>query len=119
MLIKTRLLSLPREIADVRDGILTQHNSLADLNEQKRKWEVEQSGKIANAVGEDGKSLYSNDVKRQAALAEIKEKNTDYIQLDITIKNVTDTIKKQEIQLERLCNEQSNLRAICRLGSEE
>lgn len=73
---------------------------------------------IANAVDENGKAVYSNDTKRKAELERRKE-NEDYQGLLEAMDEAKLEKELMAIRLDKLYNEQSNLRAICRLEGQE
>lgn len=114
MMIKDRLLKLPDEIKEMKIELINADKRLEHYIEEVKKWELMELDLIANEVNEDGKVIYSNDTKRKAELERRKE-GEDYQRL---LKALDDARLEKDliyIELDRLYNEQSNLRAICRL----
>ncbi len=114
-MIKDRLLNLPNEIEEKKLELFNKTQGLEDIKARIKTWELMEIVDISNEVDEKGKAVYSNDTKRQAELQERKDNSDVY-------KNYTDIAKSLEIEianinikLDKLFNEQSNLRAICRL----
>jgi len=113
-MIKDRLLKLPDEIKEMKIELINADKRLEHYNEEVKKWELRELDLIANEIDEDGKAKYSNDTKRKAELERRKE-GEDYQRL---LKALNDARLEKDliyIELDRLYNEQSNLRAICRL----
>lgn len=117
-MIKDRLLSLPNEVEKLKLELISKQQGLEDIRSKMRIWELATLSEITNEVDEKGKAKYSNDTKRQAELQNRKESSEAY-------KNDSDILKSLEyelgminIRLEKLFNEQGNLRAICRLGGD-
>ena len=113
-MIKERLLELPKQIEETRLKLLNVENGLLNNEEELKKWELMQLDEIASVKDENGKNVYSNDTKRKAEL-ERRKSNLEYKELENIISNLKQEIEIKKIQLDRLYNEQSNLRAICRL----
>lgn len=88
---------------------------LEDIKVKIRTWELLEMAEIANEIDEKGKAIYSNDAKRQAELQTRKEKSTVYKNYNEIAKSLDLEISNLTIKLDRLFNEQGNLRAICRL----
>lgn len=118
-MIKERLSKLHTEIRETRIDILEAQEQYERNQEWLKKWELKNMEIIASATDAAGKALYSNDVKRQAALEAEKEQSEEYSLAIEKKKKLARTIKEMEIEISCLCDEQSNLRAICRLGGEE
>ena len=113
-MIKDRLLQLPDEIKEMKIELINADNRLEHYSEEVKKWELQELDLIANAVDENGKTIYSNDTKRKAELERRKE-NEDYQRLLKALDEARLEKDLIHIELDRLYNEQSNLRAICRL----
>jgi len=118
-MIKERLLELPDLIAGKKCELLTLQEQLADLQEDMSKWELIQMDEINNAVDDKGKPLYSNDAKRKAELEKRKQGDSKYQGQAEELKELEHEIQVKNIYLEKLYNEQSNLRSICRLEGSE
>lgn len=114
-MIKERLLSLPDEIKEMKIKLINADNKLEHYNEEIKKWELQELDSIANAVDEKGKAIFSNDAKRKAELERRKENNKDYQRLLKALDEAKLERDLIHIELDRLYNEQGNLRAICRL----
>lgn len=116
--IKERLLELPESIRTQKEDILTKHREVEVLIRQSKEWEVRMMNNITNAVDDKGKPVYSNDIKRQGALMELQAQDQEYLKLKTAINDLTLAIKKAEIEMDFLYNTQSNLKAICYIGTE-
>lgn len=114
-MIKDRLLNLPNEIEKKKVELLNARELLEMDKEKLKLWEIDKVEVINNAVDGNNKPLYSNDTKRKIALENMKLEDKNYFELNERIQLRTHEIGKLEIQLDKLYNEQGNLRAICRL----
>ncbi|WP_353096187.1 hypothetical protein [Tissierella praeacuta] len=114
-MIKDRLFSLPNEIENKKVKILNEREELENDREKLKLWEIDKIESINDAVDDNGKALYSNDTKRKIALENMKLEDNDYLELSEKLQSRTYHVARLEIQLDKLYNEQSNLRAICRL----
>lgn len=114
-MIKDRLLALPAEIEDMKIKVLNCKSDLEDASSLMKMWEISKMEIINNELDENGKPLYSNDTKRKIALENMKADDDYYVGLSEKQLSETYHLARLEIQLDRLYNEQSNLRAICRL----
>lgn len=117
-MIKERLLSLPDDIEEMRIEQINADKRLQHYVEEVSKWELQELDLIANAVDENEKAIYSNDTKRKAELERRKE-NEDYQGLLEAMDEAKLEKELMAIRLDKLYNEQSNLRAICRLEGQE
>lgn len=118
-MIKEKLLGLPMTIAKLRLRIIELENELLNKEGEKDKWEILQLDEIARATDEDGKVIFTNDTKRKAELERRKENDLEYRKTVKLIEHLKYNITVENIELDKLYNEQKNLRAICRLGSDE
>lgn len=116
-MIKTRLLHLPAEIEHVKKMLLTYQEDIETLKESIKRWEIEQLDDIANTVDDNGKPIYSNDAKRKAELERRKASDEQYKALSEALRKAEREMAINSIDLDKLLNEQGNLRAICRLES--
>lgn len=114
-MIKERLLALPSEIERVKTGILELQEKASKIREKIEQWELEQMDDIANAVDDKGKAIFSNDIKRKVELEKRKNADTEYCTWRNDLKQIEKEIAILNIVLDKLYNEQGNLRAICRL----
>lgn len=115
MNIKERLLSLPSEIEELKLNLIEKQNNLQMLQEKMKFWSLYELDLISNEVDEKGKPKYSNDTKRQAELQRRKDESDEYGALEIEAEKLEKEVAILNIKLDKLYNEQSNLRAICRL----
>mgnify|MGYP001221695862 CR=1 FL=1 len=118
-MIRQRLMELPNEIAQLKLEILQMQERAADIKEQLQLWELAQIDDIANAQDEKGKPVYSNEAKRKAELEKRKQGDSKYQGQAEELKELEHEIQVKNIYLEKLYNEQSNLRSICRLEGSE
>lgn len=114
-MIKERLLSLPVEIETLKMDLLNKQENLRIAREQLKSWELVEMSYISNELDDNGKAKYSNDTKRQAELQHRKDSSTDYMEYEYKAKELDREVAIANIKLDRLTNEQGNLRAICRL----
>lgn len=114
-MIKERLLALPNEIAEIKMEVLKKQEQAAEIRELINQWELAEVDEIANAIDDKGKPVYSNDAKRKAELERRKNADEQYIAWIKELKQLEHEIAELNIALDRLYNEQGNLRAICRL----
>lgn len=118
-MIKEKLLELPHDISKLRLEMIEAENKQEKVRENIRVWEAREIIAISNEVDEKGKAVHSNEAKRKAALEEAKNDSEEYIELQKALNKAEIEVKLMQIQLDRLYNEQSNLRAICRLEGRE
>jgi len=114
-MIEKRLLELPDEISKTRIKLLDMDQWLGKEREKMENWIVEQTINITNAKDEKGKAVYSNETKRKSELAYRKQTSTTYQTLESNYRKLEREIEIKKIELDKLYNEQKNLRAICRL----
>lgn len=114
-MIKTRLIKLPEEIEIKKMELLNKTQGLEDIKAQIRTWELLEMVEVTNELDEKGKPLFSNDTKRQAELQSRKDASEVYKNYIEIAKDLEVEIANLNIKLEKLFNEQGNLRAICRL----
>lgn len=117
-MIKDRLLSLPDEVEKLKLELMSKQQGLEDIKSKMRIWELATLSEITNEVDENGKVKYSNDTKRQAELQNRKESSKVYTNDSNILKSLEREIGMLNIRIEKLFNEQGNLRAICRLGGD-
>ena len=114
-MIKERLLALPEEIEEMKMKLLQKQQELIDTKSQLRSWELIEMSYIANELDDNGKPRYSNDVKRNAELQHKKDLSEDYRMMEEAVMLLDNETSMLNIKLDKLVNEQGNLRAICRL----
>jgi hypothetical protein len=117
-MIKDRLLSLPNEIEITRTEVLNKQQGLEEIRLKIKNWELMETIEIANEVDDKGKVVYSNDTKRQAELQYRKSESAIYNNYFKISKELEKEVAALEIKLDKMFNEQGNLRAVCRLGDE-
>ena len=66
---------LPVQIENKENMLLELHNKVELLNKEYRMLELKEIAAIENAVGPEGKKLYSNQLKRDIALKDVKNKS--------------------------------------------
>lgn len=114
-MIKDRLLNLPGEIEELKIKLYETQVKLGNYKERLKSWELIEMSRIANEVDDNGKAKYSNDAKRQAELLHRISESEEYGSLDYEAAELEDNVTLLNISIEKLFNEQGNLRAICRL----
>lgn len=117
-MIKDRLLELASEIADTKFDLLREQEKLTTERDKQKMWGLVEMANIANAVDDNGKAKYSNEVKRNAELQNRKEQSEEYKVMEVAIKMLEKEVALKNILIDKLYNEQGNLRAICRLEGE-
>lgn len=113
------LLELPLRISNEKKDLLILMNDLEIKEAFIKTWEVVESNKINNEVDKEGKLIYSSDVKRKAELEKRKLENEDYKNLLNEINDYKMKIEFKKIYIERLVNEQKNLRALCLIEGDD
>ena len=116
---KERLMQLPEEIAQKRVILLNLNEEIEALKATHKQWEADLTIIISNEVDDKGKPLHSNAEKRQAELINRIRGNSHMKSVADAMKQKTMMYEIEKIELEKLQNTQSNLRAITRLGGEE
>lgn len=118
-MIKERLLDLPNEIENKKTTLLAMQTHLRNEKEKLQMWELTELASISSEVDENGKAKYSNDTKRKAELQRRIDISEEYADIEELVKKLEGKVDILNIQLEKLLNEQGNLRAICRLEGRE
>lgn len=118
-MIKDRLLSLPSEIEKLKIDIIYKQWELQTIREQLKSWEIVELSHISNETDDKGKAIYSNETKRQAELQFRKDSSEEYGAMESKSKKLDEEIALLNVKLDKLYNEQGNLRAICRLEGVE
>ncbi len=118
-MIKERLLDLPNEIENKKTTLLAMQTHLRNEKEKLQMWELTELANISNELDENGKAKYSNDTKRKAELQRRIDISEEYAGIEELVKKLEGKVDILNIQLEKLLNEQGNLRAICRLEGRE
>lgn len=114
-MLKDRLLSLPNEIEELKLELFKKQEKASIIKEKLKMWELVEMDYISSELDEKGKAKFSNDTKRQAELQRRKDESEDYFEHLQTLRLLDNEISVINIQLDKLYNEQGNLRAICRL----
>lgn len=114
-MIKEKLNTLPDEISKKRIQLLEMAEVKEDLKSQMKKWEAEKAMEIANAVDAAGKALYSNADKRAMALDKAKETDENFKNSAKELETLETRYSLAVIELQHMCDTQSNLRAIAML----
>lgn len=118
-MIKEKLLDLPNEIKELRIEVLKEEKKIVSYRLELERWELMELDEIANEKDESGKVIYSNDMKRRAELERRKKINENYVEVEKMIDDLEYEIEMKKIELDKLYNEQKNLRAICQLEGGE
>lgn len=114
-MIKRRLLNLPDEIYKLKISIIENQEKVEKVKKEIEKWEIQQLDEISNVTDDKGKVVFSNDTKRKAELERRKVENANYLERQKILNDLVKKVKREEIELDKLYNEQGNLRAICKL----
>lgn len=118
-MIKDRLLELPNEIENKRSTLLAMQTHLRTVKEKLQMWEITELSNISNEVDDKGKTKFSNDTKRKAELQKRIDESENYAEIEKMKKELEGKVDILNIQLDKLLNEQLNLRAICRLEGQD
>ncbi len=113
--IKEVLQTIHEEIMEYRRHLLHMKNKIEDMQEIIKNIEVEQAADIASAVDENGKPLFSNELKRQAELERRKKENTEYQKLVADLKTRKLEYDMSVIILQGMLDKQENARALARM----
>ena len=102
--IEDQIYSLINNIKDIELTLLEEadNNNIQKINFENKLLKIKDD--IANAVDANGKSLYSNDIKRNAAFIELKINDTDLIETENEIRSLDFFIAKKKIELQYLKN---------------
>lgn len=113
------LLELPERIWQEKKSLLVLMNKLEDKEAEIKVWEIVETNKINNEVDAEGKLVYSSDVKRKAELEKrkLEDKNYNILLEEINSRKIEIELKK--IYIEKLSNEQKNLRALCLIEGDD
>lgn len=114
-MIKERLLALPSEIEELKLKILNTQEGHLIARQKLKFWELSELARISNEVDDKGKPIYSNETKRQAELQYRKDTSEEFGIMEEEAQKLEKEVALLNIKLDKLFNEQSNLRAICRL----
>jgi len=115
MEVKDVLSSIHEEIQDCRKHLFYMKNKIEDLQEKVKIWEYAQMAQIADEKDENGKPIYSNDVKRQAELERRKAESEEYQKMIGELKSEKYEYDLSVIILQGMLDKQENARALARI----
>lgn len=113
------LLELPERIWQEKKSLLVLMNKLEEKEAEIKFWEIIETNKINNETDKEGKLIYSSDVKRKAELEKRKLEDKNYNMLLEEINSRKIEIELKKIYIEKLINEQKNLRALCLIEGDD
>ena len=108
----SRLEVLPNEIADLQTQALTHNNNIHRLSESIISRELEIKSEINAATDENGKKLFSNEEARKIAFLTDSKDDRELAELYDSRYASTQSLDIIKIEIEKLSNEQRNIRAI-------
>jgi hypothetical protein len=108
----TELLTIPETIANLQLETLLLNEKQQLLKAEITVAEMKMKAKIADAVDENGKKLYSNADAREAAFVQEKEADLELHGMHKEEQKVHLDLQKKKIEYERACNTQRNVRSI-------
>lgn len=114
-MLRDRLLSLPSEIEKSKIDLLDKQESLRVAKELLKYWEISELSRISEELDDKGKPKYSNETKRQAELQHRMSSSEAYEEMERKANILDREVAVLNIKIDKLYNEQGNLRAICRL----
>ncbi len=118
-MLRERLLVLPEKIYQEKLELLQLMEKQEEQELFLKSWEIQEQNKINNEVDAEGKLIYSSDVKRKSELDRRKLENENYKKLQQSINKTKIEIEQKKIYIEKLINEQKNLRALCILEGDD
>ena len=98
------MLDIAEKIKIQEKLILDKKMELIQLKRDVELWEVDMIRDVNGEVDKDGKLVNTNDTKRQIALSEIKNRNSEYKDFIIEIENKKYNIDIDQIELNFLKN---------------
>lgn len=107
-----RLLDIPTEIHEIQLGILTNLNAGKETRDEITKVEAAIKNEVLNALDSIGKRLYPNADAREFAFIDASQTNEELIRLKTEYDSLQEYIKRKQIDLELLNNEQLNARVL-------
>lgn len=113
--VKDILSNVHEEIQNYRKNLFYMKNKIDDLQEKVKIWEYIQMAEIAEKKDENGKAVYSNDVKRQAELERRKTESAEYQKLISSLKSEKYEYDLSIIILQGMLDKQENARALARM----
>lgn len=109
------LSSIHEEIQNYRKNLFYMKTKIEDLQEKVKIWEYARMAEIAEEKNEDGKPVYSNDVKRQAELEKRKAESHEYQKMIRELKSEKYEYDLSIIILQGMLDKQENARALARI----
>jgi hypothetical protein len=106
------LLSFPEAIEIIELDIINKNQVLRSIEDQIIEKEMNIKADINAALDENGKKLYSNDQARQFAFVNEAKEDIELQGLRSKKDAVENQIRMSRISLEKLSNQQRNIRAV-------
>jgi chromosome segregation ATPase len=107
-----RLDQLPAQIAEVSTQLMELQQKSQDLKNEQVDLELQIKMNILTEVDDNGKKVYSNAESRDAALSERAKAHPQLCEIAASLGDLDKQIQMIKINLEKLANEQRNIRSI-------
>jgi prefoldin subunit 5 len=114
-----RLMELPQTISEIQLEILEITDAAKQVQDKITTIESKIKADINNAVDANGKKVYSNAEAREAAFIEDANDNQELKDLKTHYDYLQREVSEKKIEIEKLSNEQRNIRSILHFFSGE
>jgi hypothetical protein len=114
-----RLMELPQEISEIQLEILERTDASKQEQDKITTIESKIRADINNAVDANNKKVYSNAEAREAAFIEDANDNQELKDLKTHYDDLQRAVSEKKIEIEKLSNEQRNIRSILNFFSGE
>jgi Na+-transporting NADH:ubiquinone oxidoreductase subunit NqrC len=114
-----RLMELPQAISEIQLEILERTDASKQVQDKITTIESKIKADINNAVDANGKKVYSNAEAREAAFIEDANDNQELKDLKTHYDYLQREVSEKKIEIEKLSNDQRNIRSILNFFSGE
>ncbi len=107
-----KLLGMPQTIQEGQVALMKLNETILNLNEEISVIESKIKSEIASEVDENNKKIYPNSESRDAAFVERSSNNETLIYKRVYLGELQGISNVQRFEIERLQNEQRNIRSV-------
>ena len=107
-----KLLGMPQTIQEGQVALMKLNETILNLNEEISVIESKIKSEIASEVDENNKKVYPNSESRDAAFVERSSNNETLIYKRVYLGELQGISNVQRFEIERLQNEQRNIRSV-------